>query len=106
MCNSRSGKNRNWYESYHEKKRPYQKRDTSHKIIYQIDIEGKIVKQWENSNRIADYFKVFPATIGRAIKLQKLLNNFLFVPMLEYKSATNYKLLIKFKQNKLIKLNT
>jgi hypothetical protein len=106
MCNSRSGKSRNWYESYHEKKRPYQKCDTSHKIIYQIDKNGVIVGKWDNQSKLAEHFKTYHARISYAIKKQKLFNDFLFVPMLEYKSTTNYKLLIKLLQNKLIKLNT
>ena len=104
MSNSR--RHRNWYESYIETKRPYVKADISYRIIYQIDDNGNIVKQWDSQSKVADHFKTHQATISYAIKNKKLFKGFLFVLMLEYKSTTNYKVLIKLQQNKLIKLNS
>ena len=104
MSNSR--KHRNWYESYHEKKKFYVKSDNSHRVIYQIDTEGNIVGQFESQNKLAQHFKTHQAKVCYAIKNQRMFNGFLLVPMLEYKTATNYKLLIKLIQKKLIKLNS
>jgi hypothetical protein len=104
MSNSR--KHRSWYETYHEKKKFYVKCDASHRILYQIDTEGNIVGQFESQNKVAQHFKTHQATICYAVKNQKMFKGFLFVPMLEYKSTTNYKLLIKLIQNKLVKLNS
>jgi hypothetical protein len=103
MSNSR--KHRNWYESYHEKKRFIVKADISYRILYQIDTEGNVIKQWDSQNKVAEHFKVYQARISYAIRNKKLFKGFLFVPMLEYKSTTNYKVLIKIIQKKLIKLN-
>jgi len=99
-------KNRNWHETYHEKKKFYVKCDASHRVIYQINTEGEIVAQFESQNKLAQHFKTHQATISIAVKNQKMFKGFLFVPMLEYKSTTNYKLLIKLIQNKLVKLNS
>ena len=105
MSNSRTSGRRGWYETYHEKKKPVVKADKSHRIIYQIDTEGNIVRQWDSQAKAAEHFKTYQSTISYAIKNQKVFNGFLFVPMLEYKSTTNYKILIKFIQKKLIKIN-
>jgi hypothetical protein len=79
--------------------------DTSHRIVYQINSDGEIVRQWKDVAEICDVFKTYDAKVRQAMNNKKVIGGCLFVPMVEYKTTTNYKILIKILTNKLIKLD-
>ncbi len=78
--------------------------DTSHRIIYQINSDGEIVRQWKDIAEICDVFKTYDAKVRHTINTKKVIGGCLFVPMVEYKTTTNYKILIKILTNKLVKV--
>lgn len=84
--------------------RKHKKADTSHRIIYQIGSEGEIVRQWKSVSEICEVLKTYDAKVRYSINNQKVVEGCLFVPMLEYKSTTNYKILIKILTKKLVKI--
>jgi hypothetical protein len=84
--------------------RTHKKVDTSHRILYQINSEGEIVRQWKNVAEICEVLKTYDAKVRYAINNKKVVEGCLFVPMLEYKTTTNYKILIKILTKKLVKL--
>ena len=70
--------------------------DKSHKIIYQIDKNGAIVKIWKNVTEIAEFFKVPAYNVRYAVNNNKIVADCLFVKMFDYKTTIDYKVLIKY----------
>jgi len=70
--------------------------DKSHKIIYQIDKDGTIVRIWKNFSEIAEFFKVPAYNVRYAVNNNKIVADCLFVKMLDYKTTIDYKVLIKY----------
>lgn len=79
--------------------------DKSSRVIYQISSEGEIVKIWNNVREISEFFNVYVTNVTYYIKNKKIVGGCLFVPMMEYKSTTDYKILIKILNKKLKKIS-
>lgn len=74
----------------------YQKRDTSYKVVYQLSSDGTIVKVWDNMSKIAEHFNTYNANVRRSILDQTIINGFLYIKMLEYKTTIDYPILFKY----------
>ena len=104
-----SGKRREWGNSYIVSKSSnkkfserircggrYKKEDGSHKMIYQLSADGKIVKNWESVGKIAEHFNTYDSKIRYHIDDQRIVGGFLYVKMFEYKSSIDYPILFKY----------
>ena len=109
--------NRNWGNSYIKSMssskplserlvihRACRKKDNSHRVIYQINSYGEIVKQWKSISEICEVLKTYDSKVRYAISNKKIVGGCLFVYRIDYKTTTNYKLLIKILTNKLVKI--
>lgn len=74
--------------------------DKTHKIIYQINKEGEIIKIWKSCAEIADSFKTYHAKVRYFVTNNKIFNDCLFIKMIDYKSSIDYKTLIKYYKHK------
>ena len=72
--------------------------DKSDKVIYQIGGNGSILKIWNNTKEIAEFFNV--KNIRYIMKNNYIVDGCLFIKMFDYKSTTNYEILIKYLKSK------
>jgi hypothetical protein len=83
----------------------YSKVDKSSRVIYQISSDGEIVKIWNNVREISEFFIIHVSNVTYYIKNKKIVGGCLFLPMMEYKSTTDYRTLIKILNKKLKKIS-
>ena len=68
----------------------------NNKAIYQIDTNGKVINEFDNVFAACNKLNIYDQLVRYYASNEKLFNNTLLVWRNDYKSSTDYSILIKY----------